>query len=68
MSRYSIPRDHKDRFEEFVKSLFPEGFGVCPDYLRHKMTLISPKNLRDAGIPVYKATQEAGQFMVTFPW
>ncbi|KAG9341539.1 hypothetical protein JZ751_019045 [Albula glossodonta] len=36
--------------------------------LRHKMTLISPSILKKYGIPFEKITQEAGQFIVTFPY
>ncbi|KAG7239227.1 hypothetical protein INR49_029893, partial [Caranx melampygus] len=40
----------------------------CEAFLRHKMTLISPSILKKYGIPFEKITQEAGEFMVTFPY
>ncbi|CAB1324049.1 unnamed protein product, partial [Coregonus sp. 'balchen'] len=40
----------------------------CEAFLRHKMTLISPSILKKYGIPFEKITQEAGQFIVTFPF
>uniref|UniRef100_A0A8C2IGX1 [histone H3]-trimethyl-L-lysine(9) demethylase n=1 Tax=Cyprinus carpio TaxID=7962 RepID=A0A8C2IGX1_CYPCA len=40
----------------------------CEAFLRHKMTLISPSILKKYGIPFEKITQEAGEFMITFPY
>ncbi|TRY85253.1 hypothetical protein DNTS_003557 [Danionella cerebrum] len=40
----------------------------CEAFLRHKMTLISPSILKKYGIPFERITQEAGEFMVTFPY
>jgi len=64
---YGIPTDHQLRMEEYAKSHFSEGFGQCTNFLRHKTTLISPKCLKDAGIPVVTGVQTAGDFIVTFP-
>ncbi|KAL1469203.1 hypothetical protein MTO96_004917 [Rhipicephalus appendiculatus] len=40
----------------------------CSAFLRHKMTVISPQVLRQYSIPYNKITQEAGEFMITFPY
>ncbi|KAG9486718.1 hypothetical protein GDO78_006869, partial [Eleutherodactylus coqui] len=47
---------------------FPSSFQGCDAFLRHKMTLISPSILKKYGIPFDKVTQEAGEFMITFPY
>uniref|UniRef100_A0A3Q1BUT7 [histone H3]-trimethyl-L-lysine(9) demethylase n=1 Tax=Amphiprion ocellaris TaxID=80972 RepID=A0A3Q1BUT7_AMPOC len=47
---------------------FPGNAQSCEAFLRHKMTLISPSILKKYGIPFEKVTQEAGQFIVTFPF
>lgn len=47
---------------------FPSGFKNCPAFLRHKTTMISPQILKNYSIPFNKITQEAGEFMITFPY
>ncbi|NXM22523.1 KDM4C demethylase, partial [Ploceus nigricollis] len=47
---------------------FPSSSQGCDAFLRHKMTLISPSILKMYGIPFDKVTQEAGEFMITFPY
>ncbi|XP_010123832.1 PREDICTED: lysine-specific demethylase 4C-like, partial [Chlamydotis macqueenii] len=47
---------------------FPSSSQGCDAFLRHKMTLISPSILKKYGIPFDKVTQEAGEFMITFPY
>ena len=42
---YSIDLDSNDKFEEYVRKSFPERSKQCPEYLRHKTTLINPENL-----------------------
>ena len=40
----------------------------CPVFLRHKNTIIKPEVLRKLDIPVFEVVQEAGEFIVTFPF
>uniref|UniRef100_A0A8C7XE79 [histone H3]-trimethyl-L-lysine(9) demethylase n=1 Tax=Oryzias sinensis TaxID=183150 RepID=A0A8C7XE79_9TELE len=47
---------------------FPGNAQNCEAFLRHKMTLISPTILKKYNIPFEKVIQEAGQFIVTFPF
>nr|XP_023500254.1 lysine-specific demethylase 4B isoform X8 [Equus caballus] len=47
---------------------FPGSSQGCDAFLRHKMTLISPIILKKYGIPFSRITQEAGEFMITFPY
>ncbi|MCJ8745296.1 hypothetical protein PDJAM_G00128700 [Pangasius djambal] len=54
--------------KEFRKTANSDNSQNCEAFLRHKMTLISPSILKKYGIPFEKITQEAGEFMVTFPY
>ncbi|EDW32543.1 GL10386 [Drosophila persimilis] len=65
---YAIPPAYGRRLEKLANELFPETYQECNAYLRHKMTMISPKVLRQHNIPYNKITQEAGEIMITFPF
>ncbi|XP_023284652.1 lysine-specific demethylase 4A-like [Seriola lalandi dorsalis] len=67
-SWYVVPPEHGKRLERLAKGFFPGNAQGCEAFLRHKMTLISPSILKKYGIPFEKVTQEAGQFIVTFPF
>ncbi|XP_053539680.1 uncharacterized protein kdm4aa [Ictalurus punctatus] len=67
-SWYVVPPEHGKRLERLAKGFFPGSAQSCEAFLRHKMTLISPSILRKYGIPLEKVAQEAGQFIVTFPY
>uniref|UniRef100_A0A8I3PE02 Lysine demethylase 4D n=1 Tax=Canis lupus familiaris TaxID=9615 RepID=A0A8I3PE02_CANLF len=62
------PPEHGQRLERLARELFPGSARTCEAFLRHKVALISPTVLRDSGIPFSRVTQEAGEFMVTFPY
>ncbi|RXM35007.1 Lysine-specific demethylase 4A [Acipenser ruthenus] len=67
-SWYCVPPEHGKRLERLAKGFFPGSAQNCEAFLRHKMTLISPSILKKYGIPFDKITQEAGEFMITFPY
>nr|XP_046264253.1 lysine-specific demethylase 4A isoform X4 [Scatophagus argus] len=67
-SWYCVPPEHGKRLERLAQGFFPGSSQNCEAFLRHKMTLISPSILKKYGIPFDKITQEAGEFMVTFPY
>uniref|UniRef100_A0A6P8NUJ1 [histone H3]-trimethyl-L-lysine(9) demethylase n=1 Tax=Geotrypetes seraphini TaxID=260995 RepID=A0A6P8NUJ1_GEOSA len=67
-SWYAIPPEHGRRLERLAQGFFPSSSQGCDAFLRHKMTLISPSILKKYGIPFDKVTQEAGEFMITFPY
>ncbi|XP_034564438.1 lysine-specific demethylase 4A-like isoform X4 [Notolabrus celidotus] len=67
-SWYVVPPEHGKRLERLAKGFFPGNAQSCEAFLRHKMTLISPSVLKKYGIPFEKVIQEAGQFIVTFPF
>ncbi|XP_045413052.1 lysine-specific demethylase 4D [Lemur catta] len=65
---YAVPPEHGLRLERLARVLFPGSARGCEAFLRHKVALISPTVLKDNGIPFSRMTQEAGEFMVTFPY
>lgn len=65
---YSIPPSFGRKFEKLAASVFPKSAAVCRSFLRHKMTVMHPSWLSDYDIPYDTITQEAGQFMITFPF
>ncbi|XP_060013886.1 lysine-specific demethylase 4D-like [Lagenorhynchus albirostris] len=65
---YAVPPEHGRRLERLARELFPGSSRDCEAFLRHKVALISPTVLKDNGIPFGRVTQEAGEFMVTFPY
>ncbi|XP_078525936.1 lysine-specific demethylase 4B isoform X2 [Lissotriton helveticus] len=67
-SWYTIPPEHGKRLERLAKGFFPGSSQGCDAFLRHKMTLISPSILKKYSIPFDRVTQEAGEFMITFPY
>ncbi|NWZ31120.1 KDM4C demethylase, partial [Asarcornis scutulata] len=66
--KYAIPPEHGKRLERLAQGFFPSSSQGCGAFLRHKMTLISPSILKKYGIPFDKVTQEAGEFIITFPY
>ncbi|XP_065738442.1 lysine-specific demethylase 4D-like [Phocoena phocoena] len=65
---YAVPPEHGRRLERLARELFPGSSRGCKAFLRHKVALISPTVLKDNGIPFGRVTQEAGEFIVTFPY
>lgn len=65
---YSVPPSYGRKFEKLAAAVFPKSASVCRAFLRHKMTVMHPKWLEDYDIPYDTVTQEARQFMITFPF
>ena len=63
---YGIPTDDADKFDNFSRKCFPESFRTCQEFLRHKTFLINPLLLIKNKIPIHKAVQNPGEFIVTF--
>ena len=64
---YAIPPSARARFEVVMQGLLPDLFRGCPEFLRHKELMVSPALLEAHAIPVVRATQHAGEFMINFP-
>jgi len=52
---YGIDLNQNTKFENYVKSNFRDQFRQCPEYIRHKTTLIHPENLLEQGIKIKRA-------------
>ena len=64
---YGVGSDNADQLEAAMKAELPELFDKHPDLLHQLVTAVSPADLRRARIPVFKAVQGPGEFVVTFP-
>jgi histone demethylase JARID1 len=65
---YSVPASHSARLEAYMQSKLPHLFAAQPGLLHALVTLVSPQALVEAGIPVYRAVQEPGCYIITFPF
>ncbi|XP_033717998.1 lysine-specific demethylase 4D-like [Tursiops truncatus] len=65
---YAVPPEHDRCLERLARELFPGRSRGCEAFLWHKVALFLPKVLKDNGIPFDRVTQEAGDFIVTFPY
>ena len=54
-------------FEELMSNVAPGLFTRSPDLMQHLTTMLPPEMLLEAGIPVYRVDQLAGEFVVTLP-
>jgi [histone H3]-trimethyl-L-lysine9/36 demethylase len=65
---YAVPAgEDSQRFEHFMESHYQHARKECPEYLRHKRSLISPGILKKSGIPFTTTVQYPGDVIVTFP-
>ncbi|KAK3308536.1 PLU-1-like protein-domain-containing protein [Chaetomium strumarium] len=64
---YGIPGEDAEKFEAAMRAAVPELFETQPDLLFQLVTLLTPEQLKKAGVRVYALDQRAGQFVITFP-
>lgn len=64
---YGIPGADAEKFENAMREAVPELFETQPDLLFQLVTLLTPEQLKKAGVRVYALDQRAGQFVITFP-
>lgn len=64
---YGIPGDKAELFEQALQKAMPELFEHQPDLLHQLVTLVSPAFLLQRGVPVYRTSQRAGEFVITCP-
>ncbi|KAM4066559.1 PLU-1-like protein [Hirsutella rhossiliensis] len=64
---YGIPGEDAEKFEAAMKEAVPELFETQPDLLFQLVTLLTPEQLKKAGVRVHALDQRAGQFVITFP-
>ena len=64
---YGIPAEDAEKFEKAMREAVPELFETQPDLLFQLVTLLTPEQLKKAGVRVYALDQRAGEFVITFP-
>ena len=64
---YVVPPHEAKRLEAVARATFGAEALKCREFLRHKIVLLSPSVLRDAGVTVLHGVQYSGEFMLTFP-
>ncbi|KAI0380878.1 PLU-1-like protein [Hypomontagnella monticulosa] len=64
---YGIPAADTEKFENAMREAVPELFETQPDLLFQLVTLLTPEQLKKAGVRVYALDQRAGQLVITFP-
>ncbi|XP_020698892.1 lysine-specific demethylase JMJ18 [Dendrobium catenatum] len=64
---YGVPGNAAVKLEEAMRKHLPELFEEQPDLLHELVTQLSPSVLKSEGVPVYRAIQKAGEFVLTFP-
>ena len=64
---YGVPSAAAANFEDVFRKTLPDQFEAQPDLLFHLVTMLSPRVLKEHGVPVYRAVQEPGSFIITFP-
>lgn len=64
---YGVPGSQAEAFENTMRSAAPELFQSQPDLLHQLVTIMNPNTLMNAGVPVYRTDQHAGEFVITFP-
>uniref|UniRef100_M0ZU85 Jumonji domain protein n=1 Tax=Solanum tuberosum TaxID=4113 RepID=M0ZU85_SOLTU len=71
---YGVPGHEALQFENFIRHrvyneeiLSENGVNGVFNILQERTTMVSPKILLQYGVPVYKAVQMPGEFVITFP-
>ncbi|KAI5054909.1 hypothetical protein GOP47_0030054 [Adiantum capillus-veneris] len=64
---YGVPGNAAQKLEDAMKKHLPALFEEQPDLLHKLVTQLSPSVLKAEGVPVYRAVQKPGEFVVTFP-
>ncbi|XP_040580156.1 lysine-specific demethylase 5A [Lepeophtheirus salmonis] len=64
---YGIPGTFAEKAETVMRESAKELFTGQPDLLHHIVTTVNPNILQARGIPIYRAEQHAGEFIITFP-
>ncbi|KAF2462392.1 hypothetical protein BDY21DRAFT_13629 [Lineolata rhizophorae] len=66
---YSISQEDARRFENAMKSIWPNDAKNCSQFLRHKTYLISPKLLESQfNIKVNRLVHYENEFVITYPY
>ena len=50
-----------------MRDAFPHLFKTSPDLLYQLVTMLSPSQLKQRGVPVHRLVHHEGSFVITFP-
>ncbi|KAM7524778.1 hypothetical protein LguiA_014680 [Lonicera macranthoides] len=64
---YGIPGSHASALENAMRKHLPDLFEEQPGLLHELVTQLSPSVLKSEGVPVCRAVQHSGEFVLTFP-
>ncbi len=64
---YGAASGDASRLEEIMRQNMPELFEREPDLMQKLVTMLDPRLLVANGVPVHRAVQTQGTFVVTFP-
>ncbi|KAG4123890.1 hypothetical protein ERO13_D10G005000v2 [Gossypium hirsutum] len=64
---YGVPGNQATSLEAAMRKHLPDLFEEQPDLLNELVTQLSPSVLKAEGVPVYRAVQHSGEFVLTFP-
>lgn len=64
---YAIAQEDSKRFESLAQNHYPSAASECPEFLRHKIYMLSPAILKKAGIKFTTCVQRPGDAIITFP-
>ncbi|KAK4779137.1 hypothetical protein SAY86_006665 [Trapa natans] len=64
---YGVPGSHATKLERAMRKHLPDLFKEQPLLLNELVTQLSPSILNAEGVPVFRAVQHSGEFILTFP-
>ncbi|CBI39010.3 unnamed protein product, partial [Vitis vinifera] len=64
---YGVPGSHASALENAMRKHLPDLFEEQPYLLNELVTQLSPSVLKSENVPVYRAIQNSGEFILTFP-
>ncbi|KZV29367.1 hypothetical protein F511_15899 [Dorcoceras hygrometricum] len=64
---YGVPGSQASALEDAMRKHLKDLFEEQPDLLNELVTQLSPSVLKSEGVPVYRAVQKSGEFVLTFP-
>ncbi|TYJ33657.1 hypothetical protein E1A91_A05G118200v1 [Gossypium mustelinum] len=64
---YGVPQNHASSLEAAMRKHLPDLFEEQPGLLHDLVTQLSPSILKAEGVPIYRAVQHSGEFVLTFP-
>ncbi|KAI5312112.1 hypothetical protein L3X38_041285 [Prunus dulcis] len=64
---YGVSGSHAPALERAMRKHLPNLFEEQPHLLNELVTQLSPSGLKSEGVPLHRAVQHSGEFVLTFP-